>query len=241
MTWGNRFRLFFGLVLVLAIVAAATLVFNQRQTHVVSSSAEIGADLFDVGTDYGGIVLDAFVAKGDVVTEGQQMFVVRNLQLAHEQQLRDESVGATTTPSDGTVIVRAATRGTVSDVAIGEGSFAGPGAVLATLEGAGSLYAQAEFILSPRDFERIDSDAAVTLTLPDGSDIEGTVTDITVETTDGDAHVTVRVDTDALAAPSDDPLLKPGTPLEASLELRADGPLARVHDALSDLAKKIGL
>ena len=47
---------------------------------------------------------------------------------------------------------------------------------------------------SPRDFERIDSDAAVTLTLPDGRDIEGTVTDITVETTDGDAHVTVRVD-----------------------------------------------
>ena len=64
MTWGNRFRLFFGFVLVLAIVAGAMLVFNQRQTHVVSSSAQIGADLYEVGTDYGGIVSDAFVGQG---------------------------------------------------------------------------------------------------------------------------------------------------------------------------------
>jgi hypothetical protein len=39
MTWANRFKLLFGLVAVVGIVAVLTLVFNQRQAQVMSASA----------------------------------------------------------------------------------------------------------------------------------------------------------------------------------------------------------
>jgi multidrug resistance efflux pump len=241
MTWANRFKLFVGLIFVLAVVAAATIVFNQRQTHVISSSAHIGADQYLVGTDYGGIVAEAFVAEGDAVTEGDLMFTVRSMQLARDLATGVAAQGAETVGTNGTLVVRASSSGVVSAVDLGEGSFAGAGAVLATIDAAGTLFAEAEFILTPRDFGRIENDAEVTLRLPDGTEVTGTVTDITVETEDGSAHVTARIESPGFAAVQSNPLVKPGTPLDAKLELRQDGPLAGVHDAISDLARKIGL
>ena len=116
-----------------------------------------------------------------------------------------------------------------------------PGSVLATIDAEGSLYAEAEFVLTPRDFGRIEAGAAVVLRLPDGREIGGKVTDLTVETVEGDAHVTAKVEAGGLVGATSDPLVKPGTPLTATLHLRNDGPLAGVHDALSDFAAKIGL
>ena len=43
MTWTNRFRLFFGLIVILAIVLAATLILSVRQTEVASSTASVKA------------------------------------------------------------------------------------------------------------------------------------------------------------------------------------------------------
>lgn len=241
MTWGNRFKLFVGLLLVLLVVAAGTLVFNQRQTQVTSTSAEIGAQHFDVGTDYGGIVTDAFVKVGDRVSEGQRMFEVHSLQLERDISQGAISPAEASVGADGALVVRASTSGVVSKIDLGEGSFASTGSVLATIDADGSLYAQAEFVLTPRDFGRIESGASVALQLPDGREISGTVADITVQTVEGDAHVTARVDAKSLTSATSDPLVKPGTPLVATLHLRNDGPLAGAHDALSDFAAKIGL
>ncbi len=241
MTWGNRFKLFLGLIVVLAITAGATLVFNQRQTHVTSSTAQIAAQLHNVGTDYGGIVDEAFVTEGDAVTEGQRMFVVRSLQLERDIEAGAVDPEQSSIQSDGTLVIRASTDGIVSKVDLSEGSYVAPGSVLATIDAAGSLYAQALFVLTPRDFARIDDGAAVTLRLPDDTTFTGNVSDLTVETIDGQAHVTATVQSDGLASAEPAPLIKPGTPLEASVSLRPDGPLAGLHDALSDFARKIGL
>ena len=241
MTWGNRFKLFVGFVLVLAVVAAGTVVFNQRQTQVASTSAQIGAQHYEVGTDYGGIVTDAYVEVGDEVSEGQRMFAVHSLQLERDLILGTISPAEASLAPDGALVVRASTSGTVSEIALGEGTFASPGSVLATIDAEGSLYAEAEFVLTPRDFGRIEAGAAVVLRLPDGREIGGKVTDLTVETVEGDAHVTAKVEAGGLVGATSDPLVKPGTPLTATLHLRNDGPLAGVHDALSDFAAKIGL
>lgn len=241
MTWINRLKLFTGLVAVLVITAGATLIFNQRQSQVTSSSAQIAAQLYDVGTDYGGIVTDSFVEEGDEVDEGQRMFAVRSLQLERDIALGVVSPGQASVESDDTLIVRASTTGIVSKIDVGEGSYAAAGAVLATVDGSGSLYAEAEFVLTPRDFARIDDDASVALRLPDGTEYQGTVTDLTVETVNGSAHVTATVASRGLASASIGSLVKPGTPLDATLTLHADGALAGVHDALGDFARKIGL
>ena len=241
MTWGNRFKMLLGLILVLCVVAAATVTFNQRRTHVTSMSATISAQHFEVGSDYAGTVSEAFVEAGDTVVEGEPMFHVQSLPFERDVELGTIEPATDSVASDGALIVRAATSGVVSNVALSEGAFAPAGVVLATIDSAGSLFAQAEFLLSPRDFGRIDDGAEVVLTLPDGRELRGTVTDIAVKTVAAEAHVTARVDCDALAVESANDLLKPGTPLTATLALRDDGPLAGVTDSLRDFVSRIGL
>ena len=67
MTWGNRFRLLGGLMLVLAIVGGATLVLNQRENQVASGSASLDAISYSVGSDYAGSVVAESVKAGDQV------------------------------------------------------------------------------------------------------------------------------------------------------------------------------
>ncbi|MDN4480781.1 HlyD family efflux transporter periplasmic adaptor subunit [Demequina muriae] len=241
MTWGNRFKLVIGVVMVLIIVAAATLVFNQRQNQVASASATIKAASYGVGTDYGGLVEAAYVAAGDVVVEGQRMFEVQSLQLERDIDTGAVSPAENAVVGGGTLVIRAGTDGTVSHIALNSGAYAGAGEVLASIDASGSLFAEAEFILTPRDFGRLEDAAGVELRLPDQREISGTVSDLTVETVDGVAHVTARIDSDALADIDGDPLMKPGTPLEATLHLRDDGPFAGVSDMVSDLADRVGL
>lgn len=241
MTWGARLRLLGGLVLVLLIVAVATLVFNQRQTQVASTSATISSQVADVGTDYGGLVTEAYVQAGDPVVEGQRLFAVESLQLVRDVETGTVTASQAGLLSDGTYVVRANAAGTVARMAATDGSYVSPGDVLASIDRAGSLFAQAEFTLTPRDFGRLEDGATVELRLPDQRVLTGSVSDITVATVEGDAHVTARIDSFALTGEETDALIKPGTPLEATLRLRDDGPLAGVDDAMQDLASRMGL
>ncbi|WP_296667765.1 HlyD family efflux transporter periplasmic adaptor subunit [Demequina sp.] len=241
MTWTNRFKMFFGIIAVLLIVAAATLVFNQRQTHVLSSSAQIAAERYDVGTDYGGLVLERYVDEGDTVTAGQRLYDIESLTLSRDLEQGLVTDDSSTIAGDGTLVVRASVDGTVTDLTVDAGGYASSGGVVATIDREGTLFAEAEFILSPRDFGRITDDAAVELRLPDGRQLAGVVSEISVETVDGDAHVTARIDSEQLVQGDANGLIAPGTPLEATLLLRDDGPLAGVTDALGDLARKVGL
>ncbi|WP_084077329.1 efflux RND transporter periplasmic adaptor subunit [Demequina sp. NBRC 110057] len=240
MTWANRFKLLVGIIAVLLITAAATLLFNQRRTEVASTSGEISAAEIAVGTDYGGLVTEAYVTKGDEVAAGDDLFRVASLRLEQDVTAGEVSAADASIQPDGSVLVTAGADGTVADVAVGKGSYAAPGTVIATIDQAHTLYADLEFVLTPRDFGLVESGATVDLRLPDERTIAGTVSDMSVETIDGTAHVTMRVDSDALVA-EDGGLIQAGTPLNATLHLRDDGPLAGVEDALRDLADRIGL
>ena len=67
MTWATRVRLLVGVVLILALCAALTLVLNRRISQATSTSATIRAQEVAVGTDYPGPVAEAPVAEGDTV------------------------------------------------------------------------------------------------------------------------------------------------------------------------------
>ncbi|MFW7414627.1 HlyD family efflux transporter periplasmic adaptor subunit [Demequina sp. SO4-18] len=241
MTWRNRLKLVFGTIVVLAVVAAATLVFNQRQTQVTSASASILAASYAVGTDYSGIVTTSHVKPGDTVYEGQRMFEVQSLQLARDLDTGAVSAIEASVQDDGILIVRAGVDGTVAEVMVNSGSYASPGDVLASIDADGTMFAVAEFVLTPRDFGRLEDSATVDLRLPDQRELSGTVEDLTVETVDGVAHVSARIASEDLGRTDGDALVKPGTPLAATLQLRDDGPFAGVNDMVNDLAERVGL
>ena len=241
MTWGGRFKLIVGIIAVLIVVAGATLVFNQRQNRVDSVTATIGANSVGVGTDYGGLVVRAFVKEGDTVPVGAPLFKVQSLQLERDLATGTIESGRRDLAPDGTATISALTAGTVSALDVEQGSYAPAGSVLATIDASGSLYVDAEFVLSPLDFGRIDEGASADILLPDQRTLHGTVEKITVSTEDGDAATTVRVRSADLVDGESNGLVMPGTPVEVALHLRDDGPLAGPSDAVRNFMHRIGL
>lgn len=239
MTWRARMKLTIGLVLTLAIVAACTLLFTQRQNSVRSISATIVAQEYPVGTDYGGLVTAQFAHDGDTVKAGEVLFQVHSAQLQ-----RDIALGVVSTDAgspDGTTTVKASVDGILSDIRVPQGGFAQAGSVLATIARDASLSIEGEFILTPRDYSRITTGTAADIELPNRSKLTADVSTIDVATANGQAAATVTLGSEGLTDVTADGLFQPGTPVVVTLRLRDDGPFAGIHDALADLIAKIGL
>ncbi|MFP7760058.1 HlyD family efflux transporter periplasmic adaptor subunit [Marisediminicola sp. LYQ134] len=243
MTWKNRLKMFLGTVVVFVLVAGMTVIFNQRQAQVTSASAAIEAERYPVGSDYGGTVLDREVSEGDRVAAGDVLFRVQSPTLQAdlaEGLLRPETVAYAVTP-DGVMTLTATVDGTVGDITAERGSFVQAGQILATIDRTGSLFVSADFVLSSRDYARIEDGAAVELVLPNQSRISGQVESIDVQTSDGLAETTVTVSSEGLVDGAANNLMTRGTPVSATLLLRDDGPLAGVGDGFFDFMRKIGL
>lgn len=241
MTWTNRFKFSLGLIVVFAIVGAATLVFNQRQLRVESDTATIAASTVQVVTDYPGFITAVLVKKGDQVAVGDPLFTIQSLQLQRDAAagiVPDTRVGAS---ADGVLTVAATSAGIVSDVPVEVGAYAQPGTALASIDEAGTLFVEAQFKLSPLDFGRIQDNATVEYVLPNQQVLTGTVSKLDVQTVDGEAVATLHVDSAGLVWGDQLGLIQPGTPVTATLYLRDDGPLAGVSDKLKSFMHKVGL
>lgn len=243
MTWTNRFKLALGLVVVLAIVAVATLLSTQRQAQATSTSATVQAQEYAVGTDYSGTVVEQFVVVGDVVATGDPLFRVQSPSLVQEagRGLVTVDTASYSVASDGTVTFTSTVDGTVADVTAEEGTFVPGGSQLATIAQDGSLSVQADFLLSPRDYERIEEGADVDLLLPDQKSVHGTVDTVAVTTEEGQAQTSIRVVSPELVGGTWNGLAAPGTPIEATLHLRGDGLLAGAVDEGRQFLRQIGL
>jgi multidrug efflux pump subunit AcrA (membrane-fusion protein) len=243
MTWGNRFRLLGGLILVLAIVAGATLVLNQRQNQVASGSASLNAISYSVGSDYAGSVVNQAVKTGDRVKKGDPLMTIQSATL-----LRDLSSPKTvpvsaayTTSKDGTLTLTATEPGIVSSVTAQVGGLVGAGQPLATIDRTGPLFALAKFRVDSYDFARIQKNARVEIVLPNHWRITGVVSSVQVQTVGGQADAAIKVTSKDLITGSNDGLVEPGTPVTAILHLRDDGPLAGVKDQFFSLLEQIGI
>lgn len=243
MTWINRLKLFGGLIAVVALVGVFTLVFNQRQNEVQSTSASITADSYVIGTDYGGTVTRQYVQTGDKVRPGEPLFQVRSLSLLQELNRNPVSFSTATysVRKDGTMTFKATVAGTVGKVSTKQDDYVQPGEDLATIYKAGTLYAVADYSLTPRDYERLGNGASVDLVLPNRRILSGTVEGITVRTTNGQAQIQVKVASSGLVEGADSGLVTPGAPLSATVHLRQDGVLTAAQDATFDFFRRIGL
>lgn len=244
MTWINRLRLFAGLCGVLLVVAVLTLIFNQRQTQAASLTATVATDSYDVGAAYGGTVIDQLVKEGDVVKKGQPLFTIQSV--GYQQDIANGLKMKSTPsydvdPKAGTLTYKATVAGQITDLQAKLGNALGTGQPFAKIAVVGSEYVDAKFVLSPRDYARVEQGAPVSLLLPNNSIVEGTASTIEVATENAQALTEVRVDSKALADTDVATLTKTGTPVVATLQLRDDGPLSGVSDAAFNFLRQIGL
>lgn len=260
MTWGARIRLTVGVIFVLALVAALTLVFTQRQSSADSTAATIMAEEYPVGTDFGGTITSEWVKVGQKVQAGQAMFAVESKTLQNEiatHQLR--GVAAQGIGANGQTVVTAPVAGTVQDLSYSQGAYAPAGTVLTSVDKAGSLFVSASFTVAPLDYARIRQGAQVDIVMPDHTSYTGTVGEITVTTpgsqgqagspasgssqppTSSQAQTTLKITVPGLVQGADGGLVTPGTPVQATVHLKNQGILAGPFDALSGLARQIGI
>ncbi|MFE5337193.1 HlyD family efflux transporter periplasmic adaptor subunit [Isoptericola sp. NPDC056573] len=243
MTWTTRLRLVGGLLGVVLLCAALTLVMNRRESQATSSAATIAAETFDVGTDYAGTVTEALVAEGDEVRAGDPLLVVRSLTLQHDLAvgLVSRDGGAYEVTEDGAMTVVAPADGVVTDLAVAQGAFAQSGEVLATVERQGSLFVDARLVLDPADFARVRDGATVTVVLPNQAEVSGVVDSVAVQNTKNQAEATVTVSSAGLVRGAEHGLVVPGTPVTAVIDLHDDGPLAGVDASFSQFLRRVGL
>ena len=241
MTWRNRFKMFFGVITVVAIVGVLTIMFSQRKGETTSTSASIEAVTYPVGTDYAGTVVEQFALVGDEISAGDPIATVQSNTLA-----QDLANGATiadndvfTVSPDGTLTVKSTINGVVSTTDVQQGSYAASGSTIATLAATDGLYVEAQFLLDPKDFARVVEGAEVELELPNSEIVTGAVVNVEVTTVDGEAVSVVRVESDELTYGSHEGLVADGTPVVATMQLRNDDVLARLISTVTATARDV--
>lgn len=241
MTWGIRLRLFAGVVGVIILVGALTLLFNQRQNQVTSFTGSVAADTYEVGADYPGTVIAQDVAVGDRVRVGQRLFVIRSLQLqeAIRNGLEVADSDAYKVNGTGTISYYAISDGLVQKLKARVGNSLGADGTLATIA-ADVRFVEADFKLVPRDYARLKVGSPAKIRLANDEVILGQVTSVGSATGELGTVSRVRVDSDALAGASAG-LRNPGAPVSVTVMLEDTGPLAGVQDAVNDLLLKVGL
>jgi multidrug efflux pump subunit AcrA (membrane-fusion protein) len=223
MSWRKRIGLALGLLSVLVLAAGLTMVVNYNSGKVDSKSASLSAEDYPVGTVYSGTVTAQYVHVGDQVEAGQPIFEVEsaNLQRDLAQGLVNKDNLTYEVKDDKTLVITATNAGQISEINYAQGAFVPANSTIATVQQAGTMFVEADFLLSAKDFTRIPSGATVDVVLPNNQQISATVQQLQVRTDDGQARTTIRAYSDELASGTG--LFAVGTPVQATLHLTNDG------------------
>lgn len=243
MTWANRFRLTFGVLVVVVLVAGLTLIFNQRQNQTTSYTAEVTADTYFIGADHAGTVIEQSVALGDVVTKGQELFAIQSLQLKQDiaNGLEVGDTEAYRIDRDSGVITYVAViDGMITELNARQGNSVPVAEPLATLSDLSDRVVEARFRLVPREYARITIGSPARIRLANDEVVAGEVSAISATTGETGTVSTMTISSTGLSEVSD-ALVNPGAPVTVAVEMEDTGPLAGVAEGLTDFLAKIGL
>lgn len=244
MTWANRIKLWVGVVVIIALVAGLTLLFNQRQNQVLSAKANIQSSTSVVGSDYGGVVTQQFVERGADVKEGQPLFTLTSLSLQQDvaNGIRPQSTPAYDVDADaGTVTYKAVATGYVDQMDALPGTFLPNGHQMATIVPRGERYVIADFAVEPSDYGRMEQGSPARIFLPNNQVIEGKAVNVSVLTTETGTVARVKIASDELTDPKLESLTRLGTPVSAAVELRDDGILSGPTQSMLEFLTRVGL
>jgi hypothetical protein len=220
MTFGSRFRFIFGIIFVIAIVAALAFYLTGIMSVAKSSKAELDAASISIGTDYPGLVVKQNVEEGDKVTKGQILFEIQSAPLNEALTggtIQASSLPFTVDPKTNYIQLKASDDGVVDKISYRAGSYVPVGGIVATVYTVNSLYVTANFRLSPPDYARIDKTSKIDLRMPDNTTKQATIFSISL-VRNGD-NVDTVVKAHLKNADISDFRFSVGTPVEATLQL----------------------
>jgi multidrug resistance efflux pump len=243
MTWPNRLRLWTGLILVLALVAALTLLVNQRSRQAFTDNAEVGARQSTIGSEYGGVVVAQYVQAGQVVHTGEKLFTLSSLDLQRDvaNGLKPVSTSSYTIDAQhGQVTYVAQMDGTLTDIQAKQGTFVAAGD-MATITAGGTQYVTAQFRLTPDQYGRVRVGGTADVQLPNRARLPASVSHVSVQTSQGVAVTTVSLAVPKLRTRSLTSLSQPGSPVSVTLTLADTGILSGPTNKFRDFLQRIGV
>ena len=233
MTWRKRIGLALGLLSVVVLAAGLTMIVNTNSGKVAGKSASLVAEDYPVGTDYSGTITQQFVQVGDQVAAGQPLFEVESAALE-----RDLAQGLVTKENlthevkgDNTLVITATNAGQVDDIAYAAGAFVPSNSTIATVQQAGTMYVEADFLLTRQGLRTDPGRPTLDITLPNNQQITAKVSQIQVRTENGEARTIVKAYSDELANGTG--LFAVGTPVQATLHLTNDGVVTDVTNTVT--------
>ncbi|EYR62767.1 biotin attachment protein [Actinotalea ferrariae CF5-4] len=231
MTWFNRIKLLVGLVAVVAVAGVALIQLNDARGRATSTTAQIAAEAYTLGTPYSGTIVSQPAEVGQPVAEGDPVFVIDSPAL--ELEIAEGLIEAEGNPNidaEGNFLIRANTPGVLTDTQVATGAFVQASSELATVQAEGTLQVKAEYEMTASQYGRLTDGAPVTLRLPDGREMAASTADVSVERTDdGTSRVVLSVVSEELSALArEDRLITTGTPVVAEVELRNEGVVADI-------------
>jgi multidrug resistance efflux pump len=223
MSWRKRISMAIGLLFVLVLAAGLTMVVNYNSGKVNSKSASLAAEDYPVGTDYSGTITAQHVHVGDHVEAGQPLFEVQSATLQRDlsQGLVSKDNLTHEVKDDTTLVITATNTGQVDQINYSQGAFVPANSTIATVQESGTMYVEADFLLSAKDYSRIPSGATVDIVLPNNQEISASAQQLQVRTENGEARTLIRAYSDELANGTG--LFAVGTPVQATLHLTNDG------------------
>ena len=237
MTWFNRFKLVAGLVAVVAVAGVATVQLNDDRGRATSTTAQIAADSYTLGTPYAGTVVAQPAETGQSLGGGETVFVIDSpaLELEIAEGLI-EPEGNPNIDAEGHFLLRATTPGVLTQTRVATGAFVQASSELATVQAEGTLRVEAAYEMTASQYGRLSDDAPVTLVLPDGRELTGSTAGVSVERTDdGASRVVLSVVSDELfALAREDRLVTTGTPVTAEVVLSNEGVVADLSQTVRD-------
>ncbi len=220
MTFGSRLRFIFGIIFVVAVVAALAIYLTGIMSVAKSSKAELDATSISIGTDYPGLVVKQNVEEGDKVTKGQVLFEIQSTilnQALTSGTVRASSLPFTVNSTTNYIQLKATDDGVVDKISYPAGSYVPVGGIVATIYTVNSLYVTAHFRLSPPDYARIDKSSKIDLRMPDNTTKQATIFSISL-VRNGD-NVDTVVKAHLKNADISDFRFSVGTPVDATLQL----------------------
>jgi hypothetical protein len=220
MTFGNRLRLIFGIIFVVAIVVALAFYLTSIMSVAKSSKAELDAAAISIGTDYPGLIVKQNVEEGDKVTKGQTLFEIQSAPL--NEVLTNGTVLASSLPfkvdpKTNYIQLKASDDGVVDKISYRAGSYVPVGGIVATVYTVNTLFVTANFRLSPPDYARIDKSSKIDLRMPDNTTQQATIFSIGL-VRNGDSVDTV-IKARLKNADITDFRFSVGTPVDATMQL----------------------
>jgi multidrug resistance efflux pump len=233
MTWRKRIGLALGLLSVIVLAAGLTMIVNINNGKVAGKSASLVAEDYPVGTDYSGTITEQYVKVGDQVAAGQPLFEIQSAAVERDlaQGLVNKDNLTHEVKNDNTLVITATNAGMIDTVAYAKGAFVPSNSTIATVQQAGSMYVEADFLLSAKDYSRVPAQASLDITLPNNQEITATVSQIQVRTENGEARTMVKAYSDELANGTG--LFAVGTPVQATLHLTNDGVVTDVTNTVT--------